>query len=177
MLLLTGLRGNIFVYQGEELGLPQAHVPYDRLVDPEAIANWPLTLGRDGARTPMAWTRQAPWGGFSGVEPWLPVDPAHLPLSVEAQETDPGSMLHWTRAMIALRKQYTAIRNGAILIRETPEDVLAFERVEGARRLLCVFNLTDQALDWTPDESGAIIASVGMEGPGLPALSGYVLML
>jgi alpha-glucosidase len=177
MLLLTALRGNIFVYQGEELGLPQAHVPYDRLVDPEAIANWPLTLGRDGARTPMAWTRQAPWGGFSGVEPWLPVDPAHLPLSVDAQETDPGSMLHWTRAMIALRKQYTAIRNGAILIRETPEEVLAFERVEGTERMLCVFNLTDQALDWTPDESGAIIASIGMEGSGLPALSGYVLML
>ena len=55
MLLLACLRGNIFIYQGEELGLPQAHVPFEQLKDPEAIANWPLTLGRDGARTPIPW--------------------------------------------------------------------------------------------------------------------------
>ena len=64
MLLLMCLRGNVFVYQGEELGLPQAEVPFDRLVDPEAIANWPETLGRDGARTPMPWTADAPQAGL-----------------------------------------------------------------------------------------------------------------
>ena len=52
-ILLASLRGNIFIYQGEELGLEQADVPFERLVDPEAIKNWPKTLGRDGARTPM----------------------------------------------------------------------------------------------------------------------------
>ncbi|MBU2417894.1 MAG: alpha-glucosidase, partial [Alphaproteobacteria bacterium] len=72
MLLLMCLRGNVFIYQGEELALPQAEVPFDRLVDPEAIANWPQTLGRDGARTPMPWSADQPHAGFSTAEPWLP---------------------------------------------------------------------------------------------------------
>src|SRR3546814_7570324 len=53
LMLLLALRGNAFLYQGEELGLPTAAVPFDRLQDPDAILNWPVTLGRDGARTPM----------------------------------------------------------------------------------------------------------------------------
>ena len=55
MLLLVALRGIVILYQGEELGLPQVEVPFELLQDPEAIANWPQTLGRDGARTPMPW--------------------------------------------------------------------------------------------------------------------------
>ncbi|PZU57576.1 MAG: alpha-glucosidase [Sphingobium sp.] len=177
MLLLVSLRGNIFVYQGEELGLPQAHVPYDRLVDPEAIANWPQTLGRDGARTPMPWTADAPWASFSTVEPWLPVDPAHLPLSVAVQEGDAGSMLAWTRTLIALRRAHPAIRSGAISVVETPAPVLAFERLQGNERLLCVFNLTDEPLAWVADEPlGDMLAAVGLDDPAapLPPLSGYV---
>lgn len=178
MLLLVALRGNIFIYQGEELGLPQAHVPFERLQDPEAIANWPLTLGRDGARTPIPWMSEAPWAGFSRVEPWLPVDPAHLPLSVATQEGDTGSMLHWTRAMVALRKHHPAIRRGDILFVDSPEDVLAFERVEGKERILCLFNLTDRALAWAPEATGTRLAAIGVEGEAIPAvlppLSGYL---
>ena len=59
MLLLVALRGNIFLYQGDELGLTQVEIGYDDLRDPEAIANWPLTLSRDGARTPMPWMADA----------------------------------------------------------------------------------------------------------------------
>jgi alpha-glucosidase len=62
---------------------------------PEAIANWPQTLGRDGARTPMPWVSTALNAGFSAVEPWLPVDPAHLPLAVDAQEADPARPCTW----------------------------------------------------------------------------------
>jgi alpha-glucosidase len=181
MLLLTALRGNIFVYQGEELGLPQAHVPFERLQDPEAIANWPLTLGRDGARTPMPWTAEAPWAGFSTTEPWLPVDPVHLPLSIAEQEADPQSMLHWTRAMVGLRRDYPAIRRGGIVVLETPEDVLAFERIADGERMLCVFNLTDEEIEWAPDSADADfpIATVGMDGStgltALPPLSAYIL--
>lgn len=179
MLLLTALRGNIFIYQGEELGLPQAHVPYDRLVDPEAIANWPLTLGRDGARTPMPWTGDAPWGGFSTVEPWLPMDPEHLKLAVKAQETDPESMLAWTRSMVALRRDHEAIRKGDIIVRKTPVDVLAFDRVAGGTTVTCVFNLSDAAIGWRPEDAGLqVLAGVGVEGADVPAdlapLSGYI---
>ena len=49
LMLLMALRGNVILYQGEELGLPQAEVPFESLQDPEAIANWPQTLGRDGS--------------------------------------------------------------------------------------------------------------------------------
>src|SRR3546814_1174734 len=65
MLLLTALRGNAFIYQGEELGLPQGEVAFEDLQDPEAIANWPHTLGRDGARTPLPWTSTARNAGFT----------------------------------------------------------------------------------------------------------------
>src|SRR6185312_11941859 len=75
--LLMCLRGNVFLYQGEELGLPQASVPFEKLRDPEAIANWPLTQGRDGARTPMPWDGKLLNAGFSTAEPWLPIPVEH----------------------------------------------------------------------------------------------------
>lgn len=180
MLLLVCLRGNIFIYQGEELGLPQAHVPFDRLQDPEAIANWPQTLGRDGARTPMAWTADAPHGGFSTVEPWLPVDPDHLPLCVTAQSDDTASMLAWTRDLLALRRAHAALRSGDIKVLDTPEEVLAFERISGATRLLCVFNLTQEPLKWRAPATGARLAQVGFgqdKAGILPPLSGFIAAL
>ena len=60
MLLLACLRGNIFIYQGEELGPAAGQIAFEQLRDPEAIANWPLTLGRDGARTPIPWRADGP---------------------------------------------------------------------------------------------------------------------
>jgi alpha-glucosidase len=173
MLLLIALRGNIFLYQGEELGLPQAHVPFDRLVDPEAIANWPQTLGRDGARTPMPWTTAAPWGGFSTVEPWLPMDAAHLPMSVDAQAGDPAAMLAWTRTLLALRKATPALRHGDIAL-EGDGDLLRFERRSGNETLLCLFNLTDEALALPDIPDSEILASVGKLGE---ALSGMILRI
>lgn len=167
--LLACLRGNIFLYQGEELGLPQAHVPYDRLQDPEAIANWPLTLGRDGARTPMVWTSQAPWGGFADVEPWLPVDPAHLPLAVAQQEGDQASVLHWSRAMVAMRRASPALRTGSLTVLDTPDGIVAFERTEGSSRMLCVFNLSHAAIDWVPDHAGHWRLREAFGGGVLPA--------
>ena len=67
--LFATLRGNIIVYQGEELGLTQVDIPFEQLQDPEAIANWPLTLSRDGARTPMPWLVQSGEGGFTTGRP------------------------------------------------------------------------------------------------------------
>ncbi|MEL6663662.1 MAG: alpha-glucosidase, partial [Pseudomonadota bacterium] len=77
------------IYQGEELGLPQAHVPFEQLKDPEAIANWPHTLGRDGARTPFPWVAQSASAGFSASEDtWLPMDPAHGAMALDRQNAD-----------------------------------------------------------------------------------------
>ncbi|MDP1912760.1 MAG: alpha glucosidase [Brevundimonas sp.] len=177
MLLLMALRGNVFVYQGEELGLPQADVPFDRLVDPEAIANWPETLGRDGARTPMPWRADAPHAGFSTVEPWLPVDPRHPPLAVDSQNADPASMLNLTRRLIALRKTEPALRLGSLRFLEAPAPILAFERTDGEDALICVFNLGRQIVQWVPDSGLAPLESVHLDGARpdeLPPLSGLI---
>ena len=171
MLLLMSLRGNVFLYQGEELGLPQADVPFERLRDPEAIANWPATQGRDGARTPLPWSADAPNAGFSFAEPWLPVDPAHLPLAVDRQEADPHSTLNLTRRLIALRKRLPALRTGAIRPVDTPAPLLAFERGDGATRLLCVFNLGSEPVDWPLPPGWRIIEHCGEP---LAPLSGLI---
>ncbi len=171
MLLLMSLRGNVFLYQGEELGLPQAEVPFERLQDPEAIANWPETQGRDGARTPMPWRDDAPNGGFSPVEPWLPVDPRHLPLAVDRQEADPDSMLNLTRRLIVLRKKHPALRGRAIRWVDAPLPLLAFERGQGEQRLLCVFNFGNEQVDWPIPFGWRIIEQVGHQ---LKPLSGFI---
>ena len=154
VLLLACLRGNIFLYYGEELGLTQVDIPFDRLQDPEAIANWPLTLSRDGARTPMPWAADRPALGFSSAEPWLPVGPDHADLAVDRQNADPASLLAWTREALALRHAHPALRAGAMTMLDTPDTVLAFERVGDGERLLCVFNMTAAPMDWAPTAAG-----------------------
>jgi alpha-glucosidase len=178
MLLLMCLRGNVFIYQGEELGLPQAEVPFERLVDPEAIANWPQTLGRDGARTPMPWRADRPHAGFSTAEPWLPVDPRHPALSVERQEADPGSMLHLTRRLVALRKAWPALTRGDMRLVDAALGLLAFERALAGERLLCVFNLGETSAAWALPAGWRIIETVNFPaGPpdALPPMAGLVL--
>ena len=178
MLLLMSLRGNVFIYQGEELGLPQAEVPFDRLVDPEAIANWPETLGRDGARTPMPWRADAVQAGFSTVEPWLPLDPRHPPLAVDAQEADPASMLHLTRRVIALRRDHPVLRTGSMTMAPAAGDLLTFERGSGAEALRCIFNLGHAPAPWAHPEGWRVIEAVNAPEPTagvLPLLAGLVL--
>lgn len=185
LLLLMCLRGNVFLYQGEELGLPQAHVPFDRLQDPDAIANWPETLGRDGARTPMPWVGGAPHSGFSTAEPWLPVDPVHDALAVDAQNAKPESTLAFARLAVALRAAYPALRGGNLSFADAPEPVVAFERAAGVERLLCVFNLGADDMAWQPAEPHWRIVATSDAGmppdvtpPAIvPAMTGYVAVL
>lgn len=141
--LLLCLRGTIFIYQGDELGLPQADVPFERLQDPEGIRFWPDSLGRDGCRTPLPWRADQPHAGFSPVEPWLPVDPSHHRLAVDRQEADPASTLALTRRFIAFRKAHPQLVLGDITFLAAPEPVLAFRREHpaGGPALLCLFNL------------------------------------
>jgi alpha-glucosidase len=176
LLMLVSLRGNVILYQGEELGLPQAHVPFDALQDPEAIANWPQTLGRDGARTPMPWTGGAD-GGFGSDKPWLPFDPIHLQLNVANQDGDPESILNWTRQLVALRRQEKVLREGDIRILDDVSDqVVAFERQLDGERLLCLFNLSTSAAA-NPAPGGLVLLSVNGADPAsetIPPASGYI---
>jgi alpha-glucosidase len=182
MLLLACMRGNIFVYQGEELGLPQARLAYEQLRDPEAIANWPLTLGRDGARTPMPWTSKAAAASSAGApaeqaRPWLPLAPEHLALAVDLQERDANSQLAYTRRVLKMRNEHAALRTGSIQVLEASDAVLAFERRSRDERLLCVFNLSTEPRSWQPRsaERWRIIERTGtVERWNLPPLSGLV---
>lgn len=139
MAALLCMRGDIYLYQGEELALPNANVPFEALRDPEAIRFWPKGVGRDGARTPMPWTQD---GGFSTGAPWLPLDPLHLDRSVAAQERDPESFLAFTRELIALRRASPALREGEWRPLDAPPGVLAFERSHPAETAMCAFNCT-----------------------------------
>jgi len=177
MLLLACLRGSIIVYNGEELGLTQVEVPFDRLQDPEAIANWPLTLSRDGARTPMPWAANAPHLGFSDSDPWLPLGDDHAALAIDRQCEDAGSMLAMTRRLLAMRREQAALRHGALRIRHIGEHLLAFERALGGETLLCLFNFGPDAVDWAEAGDGDwdLIESVGtVEEWRLSGLSGLV---
>ena len=144
MALLLALRGNAFLYQGEELGLPQAEVPFADLRDPEAIANWPLGLGRDGARTPMPWRSDARHGGFSEGRPWLPVDPRHLALAIADQDADTTSALSVVRRLLELRRTFSALRTGDFRLLPVKAPLLAFDRSDHGVAMRCVFNLGDQ---------------------------------
>jgi alpha-glucosidase len=148
-LLLCTLRGSIILYQGEELGLPQVDVPFERLQDPEAIANWPQTLSRDGARTPMPWKQGAPNLGFSAGDPWLPTGKTHGALAVDVQESDPRSTLQFTRQALKLRNSHPALRNGSMEIVEAGAQRLVFERRHRRERLRCTFNLSDRPVSFT----------------------------
>jgi alpha-glucosidase len=150
ILLLSCLRGSIILYQGEELGLPQVEVPFDRLQDPEAIANWPQTLSRDGARTPMPWSSTQPNLGFSTGSPWLPAGESHRRLAVDAQEESPNSVLAFTRECLAMRRSHSALRHGAMRIIEAGRQLLVFERTSGGARIRCTFNLSEQRAPFSP---------------------------
>lgn len=145
--VLLTLRGTIFLYQGDELGLPQADVPFDRLQDPEGIRFWPDSLGRDGCRTPIPWRHDRKNAGFSEVEPWLPVDEKHYNYAVDVQEKDPASTLNMTRKFIGFRNRHAALRLGDIEFIDTDEPLLMFRRTLNDDRLLCVFNLSGSPVE------------------------------
>lgn len=173
MLLLMCLRGNVFLYNGEELGLTQVAIGYDDLKDPEAIANWPLTLGRDGARTPIPWDALAPGLGFSTGRPWLPMGPDHAALAVSVQEHDPRSLLALTRRLVAMRQASDALLVGDISSVATGHHLLAFERSMPGERLLCVFNLNAEPIDWSPPAGTTWRVIESVNGGSLARLGGF----
>ena len=140
--ILLALRGSICLYQGEELGLTEANLHYDDLVDPPGIRFWPEYKGRDGCRTPMVWDSDAPNGGFSEAEPWLPVAPEHLAKAANRSIDDPASMLAHYKGLLTFRRAHPALRTGAIEMLDAPPDTLAFMRSADSERVICLFNLS-----------------------------------
>jgi alpha-glucosidase len=136
---LLSLRGSVCLYQGEELGLTEADLAYEDLVDPYGIRFWPEYKGRDGCRTPMPWEADAPNAGFTAGRPWLPVPQEHRTRAVDRQLGD-ASVRSRYRRFLAFRRQHRALVSGDIAFLPSGGEVLAFLRTAGNEQVLCVFN-------------------------------------
>ena len=162
-----GLRGTVCLYQGEELGLPEAQVAFEDLQDPYGITMWPEYKGRDGCRTPMPWQADAQHAGFSTAEKtWLPLDSRHIALAVD-QQGGPDSLLAYFKQIIAWRKKQTALVHGEMQLLGSNEQTLSFVRAHDGKSILCVYNFSDQVAEMTlpADWAGAqILHDSGTQG-------------
>ena len=141
LVMLFGLRGTPVLYQGDEIGQGDTLVEPPDLRDPLGVRYWPAYAGRDAGRTPMQWS-DTPGAGFTApdVTPWLPIgDSANA--NVESQESDPGSPLVLTRALIALRRGDADLRAGAYASLPAPDGVWAWRRGD---RAVVAINLSDR---------------------------------
>ena len=162
--MLVGLRGSSCLYQGEELGLPEAQLTFEQLQDPYGIAMWPEFKGRDGCRTPMPWHAAQAHAGFSDVEPWLPVAAPHVPLAVDVQEANPDSTLAHYRRILNWRKTQPTLITGDIAFLDAAEPVLAYTRSLNGETLVAVFNLSEAPVSFTLPQSVIDLGGHGLEG-------------
>ena len=153
------MRGTPYIYQGEEIGMLNAHYPsIEQYRDVESLNYYQILLkngktekealetlaarSRDNSRTPMQWNGER-YGGFSEVEPWLPMSAGFRnEITVEAQQNDQDSMLSFYKKLIAMRKMYPVIAEGEISFLETGTDrVLAYQRKLGEQQIVVFCNL------------------------------------
>ncbi|GAA2749150.1 glycoside hydrolase family 13 protein [Kitasatospora cinereorecta] len=161
-LLSLALPGSVYLYQGEELGLPEVEdLPLDRLKDPMHARSGGTDPGRDGCRVPLPWSGTEPPYGFGAGEPWLPQPADWAGLTVEAQQRDPESMLALYRAALRIRR--AGIGGGFAWLPAAP-GVLAFERGDG---FACVVNLS-AADAQPPAHRELLLASAPLRDGWLP---------
>ena len=137
-LMLYALCGTPFLYQGEELGLRDAEIPPDRVVDVD---------GRDPQRSPLPWrppSLAGPGAGFTTGTPWLPLGADAEMLCVERQAADPGSMLALVRRLAALRRETPALQRGAQRFVDAGPEVLAWLREFDGDRVLAAINFSPE---------------------------------
>lgn len=159
--LQLSLRGSPCIYQGDELGLPEADIAFDDLQDPYGKTMWPRFKGRDGCRTPMPWVSAAPDLGFGSgaTRPWLPVAESHRTLAADGQAAHAGSLLNHYRALLAWRRTQPALIKGDMRLLPAHPQVLALLRGHAGEQILCAFNLSDQPAHWALPQ-GLTVAQV-----------------
>ncbi len=140
--LLLTLRGTPFIYYGEELGMEDTSIPYDKIKDPWGKALWPRK-GRDVCRTPMQWD-SSEYAGFSTVEPWLPINDNKSSVNVEDEIKDEDSVLNFYRRLLRFRKRSVALKRGKLdFWRESPEGVLFYSRTFFSQMASVILNMTN----------------------------------
>jgi alpha-glucosidase len=164
--LLLGLRGTPFLYAGEELGLEDADVPEDRVVDPG---------GRDGCRAPIPWDAGAEHG-WGTADPWLPWPPEADTRNAAALRADEGSIIHLYRRLLAARRASPALSVGSQSLLDAPVGVVAWDRADREDRRRVVVNFTDEPVDATDLVEGWIVEVAsdggGERGPAAATLEG-----
>jgi alpha-glucosidase len=168
-LLTAALPGSLYIYQGDELGLPEVEdLPADRLEDPMHFRSGGVDPGRDGCRVPLPWRGVHPPFGFSpknsASEPWLPQPETWSHLTVEAEQSDATSMLWLYRQALRIRRAEAALGDGALTWHDGPEGTLAFARGD---RFLNVTNLSREAIA-LPEHVAILLSSSPLVGGLLP---------
>jgi len=163
-LLTAALPGSLYIYQGDELGLPEVEgMPSERLQDPMHFRSGGVDPGRDGCRVPLPWSGIHPPFGFSPANAqaptWLPQPAGWARLSVEAQQSDASSMLWLYRRALQIRRSHAALGDGPFTWRTSEPGVLSFERGDG---FLCVCNASRRAIP-LPSHLGLLLSSSPLE--------------
>ena len=164
-LLAMALPGSLYIYQGEELGLPEVeNIPAEQRQDPMHFRSGGSDPGRDGCRIPMPWAPDTPTYGFSPADttsrPWLPQPNTWASYSAAAQVNDPASMLSLYRAALRIRRSQT----GPMQWLDQGAGVLAFRRDNG---FSCVVNLGAEPVA-LPEQSEVLLASGELAEGALP---------
>jgi alpha-glucosidase len=160
MLLMT-LRGTPTLYYGDEIGMHQVAIPQDQVRDPFEKNVPGIGIGRDGCRTPMQWDATK-FGGFSAVEPWLPLADNFREENVDNSRNDKGSLYWLYRRLINLRRTYVVLREGAYKPVVASGDLLLFFRELRDDRVLIALNMGSQPIAASFDEerlSGSVLVS------------------
>jgi alpha-glucosidase len=154
-LVTLALPGSVYLYQGEELGLPEVlDLPEEIRQDPIFIRSGHADFGRDGCRVPLPWASSEPSYGFSMVEqpaqPWLPQPDWFARYAVDAERADPDSTYCLLRAALRLRR--TLFPDGAEALRwldtDGRDDVLAFARGDTACVAVCGDTPFEAPIEW-----------------------------
>lgn len=171
-LLMLALPGSAYIYQGEELTLPEARdIPDDALSDPIWNRSGHTDRGRDGCRVPLPWA-SVPDGahGFSrnsALQPnrtWLPQPEWWGDYAIDGQDQDDLSALKMYKEALRIRRQHPGLGDGDITWLPSDDQVLMFERDAG---FVCLVNFGADNLK-LPDSMNVILSSAPLRGRGVP---------
>ncbi|TCO50720.1 glycoside hydrolase family 13 protein [Actinocrispum wychmicini] len=159
------LPGAVYLYNGEELGLPTVELPEWALQDPIWARSGHTERGRDGSRIPVPWEGAEPPYGFSPeTQSWLPMPLEWAPLTVEAQLEDENSMLSLYRHAVEIRKSHSSFAGTELEWYGAPAGCFAFRRKGGG--LICALNTSPAPVPVPPGE--VLLASIPLEDGLLP---------
>ncbi len=160
-MLSLALPGSAYLYQGEELGLPEVlDLPDEARQDPTYFRTEGAAKGRDGCRVPIPWSGEEPPYGFSTGTPWLPQPTDWAGLTAEAQAADPTSTLSLYRQALRIRRASEVLGDGELVWRDSGHtDVLAIER-PGDGAILVLLNVSES--ERLVELEGEVLLSTGV---------------